>query len=140
MPRRAPAAVRAAAAGARGGRGIAVIRGLSARAARQLAQYESSGGRRPGETAAAFRRWAVSVHGPSDPLRFRDDFCGYDECCRPHVAARDVLADALRALPVRGSRELGALLAPYDARFLARSVALGPPEPRNRWWADRFVL
>lgn len=50
---------------------------------------------------------------------------GVCPCCDPFAGAgvRAVLEAACRALPPRAARELRTVLAPLDARFLARTLA-----------------
>lgn len=115
-----------------------MIHGLSARALRQLRRAEAEG-RYRGDAAWAFRLWAAYTRGPSARLRFREDYCGEDMCCYPHFEARAALADALRALPPRASRELAALIAPYDSAFVDRTVPTGTGGQTRAWWGDRFV-
>ncbi|GAA3785107.1 hypothetical protein GCM10023083_21510 [Streptomyces phyllanthi] len=72
-------------------------------------------------------------------MRFSDDYCGLDECCRPHLAARDLLESAALRLPARAAGELRDLLKPYDEIFESRSLA-DPGAPASAWWwRRRFV-
>jgi hypothetical protein len=105
---------------------------------RQLRRAEAEW-RYRADTAWAFRLWAAYTRGPSARLRLREDYCGEDLCCYPHFVARDALADGLRALPPRASRELAALIAPYDAAFIDRTVPMGTSRAARAWWWDRFV-
>ncbi len=79
------------------------------------------------------------VQGPTRFLRFREDDCGVKECCRGHLAARDLLEDAALRLPARAARELREAVRPYDEIFESRSIA-DPGMPVSAfWWNRRFV-
>jgi hypothetical protein len=112
-----------------------VVKGLSRSAAEAVARLEARefGA---GAVARALACWQRSVQGPARGLRFRDDDCGHLECCRTHLAARDLLESAVMRLPARAARELRALVAPYDGIFESRSVA-DPGVPVSEWWWQR---
>ncbi|MEK2479551.1 hypothetical protein [Streptomyces noursei] len=86
--------------------------------------------------ARAFSTWKRSVQGPVRFLRFRDDDCGIAECCRAHLAARDLLESAALQLPARVARELRSLIRPYDEIFESKSIA-DPEVPASEWWWNR---
>jgi hypothetical protein len=92
-----------------------------------------------GAVGQAFSLWKRAVQGPARFMRFREDDCGTAECCRPHLAARDLLESAATRLPPRAARELRALLTPYDQIFAARSLADPGVPTAERWWHRRFV-
>ncbi len=92
-----------------------------------------------GAVARAFSVWKRSVHGPARHLRFRPDDCGHLECCRTHLAARDVLASAMRRLPTKAARDLRDLVGPYDEIFESRSLVDPGAPDTDAWWHRRFV-
>ncbi len=89
-----------------------------------------------GAVGRAFSVWKRSVQGPARFLRFREDDCGVLECCRVHLAARDLLEATAMQLPAHAAKELRALIKPYDRIFESRSLA-DPGTPTSEWWWHR---
>ncbi len=115
-----------------------MVPGLSGPASEAVARFEAVKFG-PGAVARAFSVWKRSVQGPVRCLRFRDDDCGIAECCRAHLAARDLLETAALQLPTRVARELRSLIRPYDEIFESKSLA-DPGVPASEWWwKRRFV-
>ncbi|MEU4955583.1 hypothetical protein [Streptomyces lavendulae] len=138
MPRRNPARVTGnAPAHTRPADRRRAVPGLSGRTAAEIARLE----RRPswpGPVFEAWRRWHALAHGPGPWVMYAvDEIC---PCCDPFPGApvRAVLEAACRALQPRAARELRAVLAPLDARFLARTLPDPSAPPGTPWWASRL--
>ncbi|MBT2482257.1 hypothetical protein [Streptomyces sp. ISL-94] len=141
MPRRSPAQVRQnLPSRVRPGHGPRAPRipGLSGPALAAIARIE----RRPswpGPVSEAWRRWRALAHQPGPWVMYAaDEHC---VCCDPFAGAdvRAVLEAACAALPRRPAAELRALLAPLDARFLARTLNDPFAAPGDPWWSRRLT-
>lgn len=114
------------------------IPGLSGGTLAEIARIEARTSW-PGPVFEAWRRWHALAHKPGPWVMYAsDEFC---ECCDPFAGAavRAVLEAVCHALPRHGARELRAVLAPLDARFLARTLADPFAAPGSPWWAGRLV-
>ncbi|MFD8632699.1 hypothetical protein [Streptomyces sp. NPDC059533] len=123
---------------ARDARRAAPVPGLSGRTLAAIARIE----RRPswpGPVSEAWWRWRALAHRPGPWVTYPvDDVC---DCCDPFSGAevRAVLEAVCRALPRRAAAELRALLAPVDARFLARTLNDPFAAPGDPWWSRRLT-
>ena len=112
-----------------------VIRGLSASANRQIAQFERERQLPQGDVASAFLRWERRAARPYNAMQWH---YGYSDVSTGHVRA--LLESALWNLRPRARRELLAALAPVDARILSRTVN-DPFAPRHLpWWQRRLEI
>ncbi|MFC0549136.1 hypothetical protein [Kutzneria chonburiensis] len=88
---------------------------LTAVAALERNGFDSVGG--------ALRNWRLNVQG-------RWELTGCDHCDWLVITARETLDSAMRALPPPLARELGAMVAPLDELYEARTVP-DPAAPSN---------
>ncbi|MFD5420876.1 hypothetical protein ACFWJT_22965 [Streptomyces sp. NPDC127069] len=138
MPRRNPTQVRRGLPPrSRPGDGRQGVPGLSGRTLAGIARLE----RRPswpGPLFEAWRRWRALAYKPGPWVMYAEDDCC--ACCDPFAGAdvREVLEAACLALPRRAARELRAVLAPLDARFLARTLPDPFVPPGDPWWTGRL--
>ncbi|WP_407837709.1 hypothetical protein ACE1OC_17005 [Streptomyces sp. DSM 116496] len=117
----------------------AVVPGVSARTLVEIARVE----RHRYEPGAAYRalsawRGVVYGRGPSWII-----YPSWDEdypCCQPVWGGdhRGTLEAFCLSLPRRAVRELRAVLAPLDARFLARTLPDPYAPPGDPWWRRRL--
>lgn len=114
-----------------------MVPGLSARTLTEIARIESRPSW-PGPVFEAWRRWHALAHKPGPWVMYAADECC--ECCDPFAGAsvRVVLEAACHALPPACARELRTLLAPLDARFLARTLPDPFAPPGDPWWERRL--
>ncbi|MCP9206915.1 hypothetical protein [Streptomyces cucumeris] len=137
MPRRPPAAVRAALSHhprhphpPR----YSVVDGVSAATLGEIHRLERARGK-PGVVArdlASWRQQAAQVTrraGPGTP----DPPC---PCCEPDPEGRPGLERVLGALSRRARRELAAVVEPVDGRVL--TTTYGPPPDIPGWWERRY--
>lgn len=138
MPRRPPGAVRATYQIRRDGSSkFSQVTGLSQRTCAALQRLER---RRlgPGTVAQAIATYQRFVRRPGRTLYLPFHEC---PCCDP-VYARDILQQALSALPQASARDLRLLVARLDAEFERKTL----PNPRPRsvgeksrgWWYFRL--
>ncbi|GII30545.1 hypothetical protein Pmi06nite_39870 [Planotetraspora mira] len=112
-----------------------MIRGLSASANRQIAQFERDRGLYRGDIALAFRRWALRAGRPRNAEEWLH---GYSDVPTGHI--RTLLEVTLWNLRPRAQRELRAAIAPIDARILKRTVN-DPFAPQSLpWWQRRIEI
>ncbi|GAA2052309.1 hypothetical protein GCM10009839_69580 [Catenulispora yoronensis] len=144
MPRRTPGEVRAGQPRRLKHHAPTVIRGLSASANRQIADFERANGLRQGEVASAFQRWAQTAHRANRRSPLGDGYhnmIATDDPLRspsPHI--RLTLEHALHILRRRARRELHALINPLDDRYIARTVN-NPHAPIDLpWWYRRIEI
>src|SRR6266851_3053217 len=124
MPRRTPGEIRAGQPRRLEHRRPTVIRGLSASATRQIADFERAHRLRQGDVAWAFQRWVRTAHHANRQWPFWD---GYvistdDSLHSPSPHIRLTLEHAVHALRRKARRELYALISPLDDRYIARTV------------------
>ncbi|RZU46487.1 hypothetical protein EV284_1168 [Streptomyces sp. BK022] len=114
-----------------------MIRGLSASANRQIADFERSHGLPAGEVAHSFRRWNTSIHQPRGGHELfyeRDD----TDLCKGEYHVRTLLELTLHALRSKARRELSALTGHADERVLHRTLN-NPFAPQDLpWWMRRI--
>jgi hypothetical protein len=143
MPRRPPAAVRAALPRhpRRRDQQFSVIDGVSAGTLREIRSWELSRGR-PGEVARDFAWWERQVNEMSSRHWHGSDsgfYYGYFGCpCCDYDPPRGRwgLEDVLRALSRHARRELAAIVKALDARVLATTYGSEPDTPG--WWELRL--
>lgn len=139
MPRRRPALVRLDQPDrSRAGHSRADIPGLSRGTLAAIARIE----RRtyePGAAYDALEGWRALVHGRG-PRVIYPDFSTHYPCCEPAWGGdhRRPLEEICHALPRRAARELRALLAPLDARFIARTLNDPYAPAGDPWWRRRL--
>ncbi|MGW3055952.1 hypothetical protein ACWC98_08415 [Streptomyces goshikiensis] len=139
MPRKAPSQVRLDLPRAPSRRDSrAVIPGISGKTLAAIARLERHR-YAPGAAWHALSHWREIVHSRGTWVmypRFSSDY----PCCDPPWGGehRQVLEELLAALPRRARRELHAVLAPLDARFLARTVSDPYAAPGDPWWRRRL--
>lgn len=133
MPRKSPAAVRAALPRhPRSGERSSVIDGVSAATLGEIHRLEHARGN-PGEVArdlAWWKRQAAEANrrrgtGPST-------LC---PCCEPEPEGRPGLERVLHSLSRRARRELAAVVGAVDRRVLATTY--GAPSAAPGWWEHR---
>ncbi|MBT2445941.1 hypothetical protein J7F03_02325 [Streptomyces sp. ISL-43] len=115
----------------------AVVPGVSSRTLAEISRIEH----RRSELGAAYRAlstWRAMVYrrGPwvIYPSWYRD--C---PCCEPDGGDdREILEAFCHLLTRRAARELRAVLAPLDARFLARTLADPYAPAGDPWWRRRM--
>ncbi|MFD9305924.1 hypothetical protein ACFWCB_25270 [Streptomyces sp. NPDC060048] len=138
MARKAPSQVRSDLPRRVPGRAArAVVPGVSSRTLAEIARIE----RHRTELGSAHRaltglRAMVYQRGPwvIYPSWYRD--C---PCCAPDWGDdREILEAFCHLLTRRAARELRAVLAPLDARFLARTLADPYAPARDPWWRRRL--
>ena len=135
MPRRSPGEIRARLPYRvnRGNR--AVIRGLSASANRQIAQFERKNGLRPGDVAHAFRAWAEALRRTSPGAR---PSYAYGTTGWRDMHARTLLEAVLHTMTPKARRDMTRAIGPSDNRFLA-STLNDPFAPAGLpWWHRRI--
>ncbi|MEU7601800.1 hypothetical protein [Streptomyces sp. NPDC041003] len=113
-----------------------VVPGVSSRTLAAIARVER---RRywHGMTYSAVNHWRRTVYqrGPWTIYPGMDEDPG---CCDSLLYCRDSLETVCLLLPPRARRELRAVLAPLDARFLARTLN-DPYAARDEpWWGRRL--
>ncbi|MFD7262292.1 hypothetical protein [Streptomyces sp. NPDC059874] len=136
MPRKPPSQVRADLPRApRSWESRAVIPGLSGKTLAEIARLEANH-RHLGAGAAhrAFRHWHWTAHqrGPWGV------YPEHDQCCDPSTGCRGTLERVRLSLPRPAGRELRAVLAPLDERFLARTLNDPFAPPGDPWWCRRL--
>ncbi|WP_328927128.1 hypothetical protein OG429_22700 [Streptomyces sp. NBC_00190] len=139
MPRKPVSQVRAdLPRKARRGDDRAVISGLSAKALAEIARIERRA-YEPGAAHKALRDWRETVHAPG-PLLMYPRWFHECPCCAPAWGGdhRETLEAICHGLSRRSARELRAVLAPLDERFLARTLNDPYASPRDRWWRRRL--
>lgn len=116
----------------------AVISGLSAKAVAEIARIE----RRdyaPGAAHRTLHGWRAMVYEPGPWVMYPRWSSEYP-CCEPDWGGdhRETLEAICRGLSRRSARELRAVLAPLDERFLARTLNDPYASPRDPWWRRRL--
>ncbi|MFD9413519.1 hypothetical protein ACFWC9_02150 [Streptomyces goshikiensis] len=116
----------------------AVIPGISGKSLAEIARLERHR-YAPGAAQHALSHWRGVVHGPGPWVMYPRFFSDYP-CCDPPWGGehRRILEEFLAALPRRARRELSAVLAPLDARFLARTLRDPYAAPGDPWWRRRL--
>ncbi|MFF2195637.1 hypothetical protein [Streptomyces sp. NPDC058157] len=117
--------------------GRQVIPGLSGPALARIARIERRASW-PGPLFEAWGRWRALAYQPGPWVMYASDDCC--ACCDPFAGAavREVLEAACLVLPRPAARELRAVLAPLDARFLARTLPDPFAPPGDPWWTRRL--
>ncbi|MEV7857224.1 hypothetical protein [Streptomyces sp. NPDC088183] len=114
-----------------------MIRGLSASANRQIADFERGHGLPAGEVAHSFCRWNTSIRrsrGDHEPFYERDD----TDLRNGEYHVRTLLEITLHALSSKARRELSAVIGPADERVLDRTLN-NPFAPQDLpWWMRRI--
>ncbi|MFD9411780.1 hypothetical protein ACFWBN_32885 [Streptomyces sp. NPDC059989] len=136
MPRKPPSQVRAdLPREARSWESRAVIPGLSGKTLAEIARIERrSGGLWVGGTRLAFTHWRWTAHRPGPRVIYPVD----EQCCDPMTGCRGALEQVRLTLPRAAGRELLAVLAPLDERFLARTLNDPFAPPGDPWWCRRL--
>ncbi|MDD9378209.1 hypothetical protein M8Z33_16400 [Streptomyces sp. ZAF1911] len=117
----------------------AVVPGVSSRTLVEIArverhQYE------PGAAYRALSAWRATVYGRGPSWIIYPSWDDDYPCCRPVWGGdhRETLEVFCRSLSRRAVRELRAVLAPLDARFLARTLPDPYAPPGDPWWRRRL--
>jgi hypothetical protein len=131
MPRRSPAAVRAALPHRNE---CTAITGLSAATVREIRHCERTR-LSPGAVARALSEWRSVVHSPRRRLQ-SEAFEAGCPCCDP-LEHRQILAEALACLPRPARRELQAQVTPLDELFERRTLSDPTTAPHLPWWQRR---
>ncbi|MBT2482956.1 hypothetical protein [Streptomyces sp. ISL-94] len=136
MPRKPPAQVRAdLPREPRSWESRAVIPGLSGKTLAGIARLERrSRGLWPGATHRAFTHWHWTVHRRGPRVIYPVD----DQCCDLWTGCRGTLERVRLTLPRAAGRELLAVLAPLDEKFLARTLNDPYAPPGDPWWRRRL--
>lgn len=114
-----------------------MIRGLSASANRQIADFERGHGLPAGEVAHSFRRWNTSVRrsrADHEPFYERDD----KDLRNGEYHVRTLLEITLHALRSKARRELSAVIGPADERVLNRTLNNPFAHEDLPWWMRRI--
>ncbi|MCJ0870025.1 hypothetical protein [Streptomyces sp. AP-93] len=117
----------------------AVVPGVSSRTLVEIARVERHR-YEPGAAYRALSDWRATVYGRGPSWIIYPSW--YDECpcCQTAWGGdhRETLEVFCQALPRRAARELRAVLAPLDARFLARTLNDPYAPPGDPWWRRRL--
>jgi hypothetical protein len=109
-----------------------VVRGISAPAQRQIAEFEHRIGV-PGAVAFAVTGWGRQARSPGNAHTSVEGFGVFPDFQGETPQSRSLLEIALRTLPSGAARELRAVVTPLDEMYLARVT----PDPRIddlAWW------
>lgn len=144
MPRRTAGEIRAGLPRRVEHRTPSVIRGLSASASHQIADFERANGLRQGEVASAFQRWLRTAHHANRRWPLVDGYHHLittdDPLHSPSPHVRLVLEHVIHALRRKARRELHALIGPFDDRCIARTVNNPHASPDLPWWYRRIEI
>ncbi|MCJ1679356.1 hypothetical protein MTF65_18815 [Streptomyces sp. APSN-46.1] len=116
----------------------AVIPGISGKALADIARVERYR-YAPGAAWHALRHWRRLVYERGPWVMYPSFVSDYPCCDPPWIGEhRQILEEFLAVLPRRARRELRAVLAPLDARFLARTLNDPYAAPGDPWWRRRL--
>jgi hypothetical protein len=138
MPRRRPAQLRTRSPFQQRSAGsVRQVSRVSGATLRAIAEWERSR-LRPGKIAEALDGWSRFVHGPNRSMHdYAPEDCPCPGCqWDDPIVRREVLHEALHALPTKAARELRALLRPLDEIYLARSI----PTPETAHIRDLLAI
>ncbi len=111
------------------------IRGLSASANRQIADFERCHGLPQGYVAFTFMRWSARARRPR---KAADEHYGYLDSPVGHI--RMLLEQVTHSLRTKARREFSAAIRPIDEMVLARTVNDPFAPGWLRWWARRIEI
>ncbi|WP_328300292.1 hypothetical protein OG389_22640 [Streptomyces sp. NBC_00435] len=116
----------------------AVVPGVSSRTLSEIARVERHR-YEPGAAHRALSAWRAVVH-QRGPWVIYPNWYGDHPCCEPAWGGdqRETLEAFCHVLTRRAARELRAVLAPLDARFLARTLNDPYAPPGDPWWRRRL--
>lgn len=117
--------------------GRAVVPEVSSRTLAEIARVERDR-YEPGAAHRALSAWRATVY-QRGPWVIYPDWGGECPCCHPPGDGdqRETLEAFCHVLTRRAARELRAVLAPLDARFLARTLGDPHAPPGAPWWRRR---
>lgn len=115
----------------------AVVPGVSSRTLAEITRIERDR-YEPGAAHRALSAWRATVY-QRGPWVIYPDWSRECPCCASpwDEDQRETLEVLCRVLTRRAARELRAVLAPLDARFLARTLNDPHAPPGDPWWRRR---
>lgn len=117
----------------------AVVPGVSSRTLVEIARVERHR-YEPGTAHGALSAWRATVYGRGPSWILYPSWDEDHPCCQPVWGGdhRETLEVFCLSMPRRAVRELRAVLAPLDARFLARTLPDPYAPPGDPWWRRRL--